>query len=1206
MLILRFTQTTEGQDKYHIEIAFEGDGLPRQTATAHFDFKLTSRDQEELRWYLEDFVQYPQDPAPQIAKRIENRITEIGVQLFIALFQSNDDTRDMWAVLRDRLNDIRVEIVTDVQEATTIPWELIRDPKTDTPLALRARSFVRTHPKAAQIPQIPKSDGQIRILLIICRPRGGEDVPFRSVASRLIKGLGGDVRATFRLDVLRPPTFEQLGLILRAAKAQGQPYHVVHFDGHGTYVDTVKSDKLSVLLTTLSPVVFSGSRSGAHGYLLFENSVTKENIQLVDGTSLGKLLVETGVPILVLNACRSAHAEPHAEPALSEARGDDSHSRVRALGSFAQEVMEGGATGVVAMRYNVYVITAARFMKNLYGSLIQGNTLGEAVTLGRKQLSINPLREIAYKSISLQDWSVPVVYEAAPIALFPKQSKPEELIINLKDGQATPSKRGLDPNLPKSPDSGFFGRDETLLALDRAFDTQPIVLLHAYAGNGKTATAAEFARWYVLTGGLQGPVLFTSFEQYKPLARVLDQIGVVFGGALEQAGVHWLALDDKSRRDIALQVLKQISVLWIWDNVEPVAGFTKGSKSAWNGAEQKELKDFLRDAKNTKAKFLLTSRREEKEWLSDLPRRIKVPPMPMQERVQLARALAEKHGRRLADVEKWRPLLEFTHGNPLTITVLVGQALHEMLKTKEQIEAFISKLRTGEEAFEDELSEGREKSLGASLSYGFEQAFNEEERKKLALLHFFQGFVDAGVLMTMGDPESEWCLLEVRGMTREISIALLDRAAEIGLLTPLSHGYYAVHPALPWFFRNMFKEYYSSSELKASRAFVEAMVSFSRAYQYQYQEVNPKVINIMAAEEANMLHAYRLGLVNRWWEIVDNLMTSLNVLYHHMSRWDESKSLVNEIAPNVVDPTTGGPLPGREKIWEHLTEIRARFAFEERQWTEAEQLQHTLLDLRRQPIATAIISPAKALDDERRSAIQAYAISLNELGMIQKELGKAECESTYIEAIAMFKRVGGQSYEVIANLNLGVAYLTIPAIHDLVKAESCFQHGLELTPESDQFTRSKFLSELGFIAYDRFTESRKNKESAEVLSRHLTDAFRFYKLALILSPPDAVESLAVKHNALGALYAEVGDIDNALEHGREAIRYNEIAGNLYNAAMARTGIAMTLFAAGRFVDALEYAYAALRNYETFGDHAVVDINKTRKLIADIEQDITGS
>jgi len=74
------------------------------------------------------------------------------------------------------------------------------------------------------------------------------------------------------------------------------------------------------------------------------------------------------------------------------------------------------------------------------------------------------------------------------------------------------------------PDTGFFGRDETLLALDRAFDEQQIVLLHAYAGSGKTTTAAEFARWYKLTGGIKGPVLFTSFEQHLPLVRVLDKL----------------------------------------------------------------------------------------------------------------------------------------------------------------------------------------------------------------------------------------------------------------------------------------------------------------------------------------------------------------------------------------------------------------------------------------------------------------------------------------------------------------------------------------------------------------------------------------------------------------------------------------------------------------------------------------------------------
>ena len=228
MLTLRLTQTTLEADKYQVEIAYEGDKIPRQTATAKFKFKLTTQDQGDIRWYLEDYLQYPLDPAPQIAARIEQRMSDIGAELFKAVFHANEDARDLWASLRSKLSGTRVEIASGVQEAATIPWELIRDPKTETPLALRCRAFVRTHSQPAESPKLPRIDsGPIRILLVICRPGGGEDVPFRSVASRLIKGLGEAARETFQLEVLRPPTFEQLGRVLRQANRDGQPYHVL-------------------------------------------------------------------------------------------------------------------------------------------------------------------------------------------------------------------------------------------------------------------------------------------------------------------------------------------------------------------------------------------------------------------------------------------------------------------------------------------------------------------------------------------------------------------------------------------------------------------------------------------------------------------------------------------------------------------------------------------------------------------------------------------------------------------------------------------------------------------------------------------------------------------------------------------------------------------------------------------------------------------
>ena len=770
----------------------------------------------------------------------------------------------------------------------------------------------------------------------------------------------------------------------------------------------------------------------------------------------GKLLAETHVPVLVLNACRSAHAEAPAAPAnkaeqdASSDSSTDIHGKVRAFGSFAQEVVDAGVAGVVAMRYNVYVVTAAQFVADLYESLAGGSVLGEAVTLGRKQLEAQPLREIAYEPRTLQDWMVPIVYEAAPVPLFSKPAQTTELKITVSANASAPSTSGLLPEVQRRPDAGFFGRDETLLALDRAFDTQQIVLLHAYAGSGKTSTAAEFARWYHLTGGIDGPVLFTSFEQYKPLAQVLNEtIGRVFSDALEQSGIHWLTLTDEQRREVALQVMMQIPVLWIWDNVEPVAGFPTGSESAWSESEQQELVDFLRAATQTKAKFLLTSRRDERGWLGDLPARIVVPPMPMQERVQLARAIAEKHGRRLADVEDWIPLLRFTRGNPLTITVLVGQALRDRLQTTEQIEAFVARLRAGEAAFEDEISEGRDKSLGASLSYGFENAFNEAERRQLSLLHFFQGFVDVDVLCMMGHPNADWSLPEVRGLTREAAITLLNRATEVGLLTAYGLGYYSIHPALPWFFSSFFGQYYQAVDtsgqrlgLKATRAFAEAMSSFAHFCHRQYNEGNRDVIALLSNEESNLLHARQLSRTHGWWNLLVETMGALDDLYEQTGRRAEWGRLVDEVIPNFIDPVTDKPVAGRENQWSIITEYRVRLAHQNREWPLALRLQKIRVDWNLQRAAVPLSMPPHALNSNQRNRIRTLASSLHNLGQIQRELWQPECVAAYEEAMRLSEQIGETAGAAICSYNLGRAFEVISALRALDRAEHWYRRSL--------------------------------------------------------------------------------------------------------------------------------------------------------------------
>ncbi len=470
-----------------VEVLWQ-DGAARRVAVAEVAGLPGGGEGERVRWYLEDYAEFPADPAPVIAREAEAQLAQAGAGLFRAVF-ADVDAMGIWERARDRLGQVRVEVEADPGEGPGIPWELLRDPGRDAPVALGAGAFVRTHLRAAGHPALPEPSGdRLRVLLVIARPGGRDDVPFRSVASRLVRGGAGRMEG-LDLDVLRPATFARLSQVLEAAYAAGRPYHVVHFDGHGDWLDPASDGGGGAGGdgsegpgggAGVSPPMYGGLvagpvRPGQHGYLLFEDPKSKENQQLVDGPALGRLLAGTGVPVLVLNACRSAYSEARSEP--GDAPGDasvaregdgvltgDVHARIRAYGSLAAEVADAGVPGVVAMRYNVYVVTAAQFVADLYAHLLAGNSLGQSAAAARKALAADPVRQIGPVPVALQDWTVPIVYESAPLVLLrpPDRAAP---LITLAPTETRADQDGAGAGgLPRPPDAGFFGRDETLLA----------------------------------------------------------------------------------------------------------------------------------------------------------------------------------------------------------------------------------------------------------------------------------------------------------------------------------------------------------------------------------------------------------------------------------------------------------------------------------------------------------------------------------------------------------------------------------------------------------------------------------------------------------------------------------------------------------------------------------------------------------------------
>ena len=170
---------------------------------------------------------------------------------------------------------------------------------------------------------------------------------------------------------------------------------------------------------------------------------------------------------------------------------------------------------------------------------------------------------------------------------------------------------------------------------------------------------------------------------------------------------------------------------------------------------------------------------------------------------------------------------------------------------------------------------------------------------------------------------------------------------------------------------------------------------------YYYNQIidgNPNVMGLLAAEEDNLLAARRLALAHGWLRMVGCTMQGLQALYNRTGRRAEWRALVEEIVPLFVDKLTELARPGvAEEDWSIVTEYRVRLAEDARRWPEAERLQRVSIEVDRRRAAEALALPPEALDDDGRNLIRTLAVSLHELGQIQRERGEATCVTSYEE-----------------------------------------------------------------------------------------------------------------------------------------------------------------------------------------------------------------
>jgi tetratricopeptide (TPR) repeat protein len=1081
-------------------------------ATVHVDGVASPSDAENIRWYLEDYLMFRADPAPAIAREIEERIQEIGVALFRSVFEANQDAARIWAEIRNSLPRTRFLIRAGAVDVAR-PWELLRSPLDTMPLACRAQAFARVS-DGPQPLDGPRRTGPLRVLLVVARIAGAADIRFRAVAARVLHRLAE--HPAFEFEVLRPATFEALESRLRTAYAEGRPYTIVHFDGHGIHDDLVARHT---------------GRSPRHkrGYLLFEDPET-ETADPVDGVRFAELLTECAIPVVVLNACRSARAENQAEEP----------GAATSFRSLAEEMTAAGVQAVVAMQYNVYVDSAARFVAGVYDALARGELLAEAFATSCGAL---------WRDAEPADWLVPVLFEAAPV------------VLEIGGADLARDRNRVDvAYLPPPPPRGFVGRDDTLLALDRAFLETRVVRLWGEVGAGKTAIASEFGRWLAQTGGVGHAVVFTSLAERPWFFDVLDAAAAAYQAQLAGAGADWAALTPERRVPELVAAMRASPCLWIWDAADDVLASDEAGQWA----------DLLRQASQAGVRFLLTGRAPELDGLAGLARPLPLPAMDDAERIEF---LLEGDGNASAkDVPVWRPLLDRSQGNPLVLSVLIGQA--------EQAGAANS--AAAMTAFLDGVRDDGPGLLDESLDQALRLDFTAGEQAVLSLCALFETVVHEHALdlLTAKQQNPGADLAQLMGARPETSAApILRRAARIGLLTERGSGYYAIHPALAAHLRGAFGRSHGveDSEL-LTVTLAEFHASLARVFTGHHNSDLPDAAETaertLEINEANLVRAFEVCRERQMWWPGTALLHGLQFSLGRAQRWSRLAALVDAIEPK----SAGGPDEGRQVLLDEVRQIRVDLLRHTHRLAEARRLQ------------AALVGEARDRPDDPRLVQR-----LHDLAVIERDSGSPDCLAIFEEALDRAQRGRDPRMERIIAYGLAGAYQR-DDLRDLDQAEYWLTYALDLMPDYDPVGRGTIYSGLGGLVIRRLQTGEADS---------VTRAIGWLGQALQLLPEQMVAPRAACRMNLGLAQVAAGvDMPGALYNLQEALAFYETTADTYHAGVARLNVALIYRATNDRERSLRYADAAARSFASIPPNAEDDLLTVQDLIAGWEEQPT--
>lgn len=383
--------------------------------------------------------------------------------------------------------------------------------------------------------------------------------------------------------------------------------------------------------------------------------------------------------------------------------------------------------------------------------------------------------------LRLEDWFVPV--------LFQEKSDPQLFTTAPARQTQDDFKAALTARLgelPLTPETGFIGRSRELLALQRLLRSgkkEQYAVVRGQGGEGKTALAAEFARWMVRSHQLRRAA-FVSVELYGHADAVLDALGRQLVG--QDYSVATFESLEKAILPVERALCEQPTLLLI-DNMESILlpPFLADEASEALSEEAKhELEAILQLCQrlNRNAVIIFTSREALPAPFDAVRNQRPLHQLDRNDAVKLVeRTLNTAEGEAGASGDAAREeieqLVESVHCHARTLALLAPYLQeHGVEATRMALVELMAKM-------EKNFPGSREHSLFASVELSLRR-MSEVNRERVRVLGVFQGGVQLQILQVM----MEWEEGDVASLANEL--------VETGLATPNLFTHFTLNPAL--------------------------------------------------------------------------------------------------------------------------------------------------------------------------------------------------------------------------------------------------------------------------------------------------------------------------------------------------------------------------------------------------------------------------